>query len=98
MLLSQLTKRNDELTTLYEKIRVQTSSLHQGEVGLCPRRADFATSPLPPALLPLSIRALGVRRGEWLASADACWEHLELVSEAGGCGAAGMEIVESIDG
>ncbi|CAM9594247.1 unnamed protein product, partial [Discosporangium mesarthrocarpum] len=29
---AQLTKRNEELTILYDKIKIQTSSLHQGEV------------------------------------------------------------------
>ncbi|CAN0489210.1 unnamed protein product [Ectocarpus sp. 12 AP-2014] len=32
VLFGQLMKRNDELSVLYDKIRIQTSSLHQGEV------------------------------------------------------------------
>ena len=32
VLFGQLMKRNDELSLLYDKIRIQTSSLHQGEV------------------------------------------------------------------
>ncbi|CAN0124167.1 unnamed protein product, partial [Laminaria digitata] len=32
VLFSQLMKRNDELSPLYEKIRIQTPTLHQGEV------------------------------------------------------------------
>lgn len=34
VLFGQLMKRNDELSLLYDKIRIQTSSLHQGEVSL----------------------------------------------------------------
>lgn len=33
VLFGQLMKRNDELSLLYDKIRIQTSSLHQGEVS-----------------------------------------------------------------
>ncbi|CAM9786154.1 unnamed protein product, partial [Hapterophycus canaliculatus] len=32
VLFGQLMKRNDELSLLYDKIRIQTSGLHQGEV------------------------------------------------------------------
>lgn len=44
VLFGQLMKRNDELSALYDKIRIQTSSLHQGEVRskLC-RVCSFET-------------------------------------------------------
>lgn len=42
VLFGQLMKRNDELSLLYDKIRIQTSSLHQGEVSLSPTRPTCA--------------------------------------------------------
>lgn len=44
VLFGQLMKRNDELSLLYDKIRIQTSSLHQGEVSQSPVGISKCTS------------------------------------------------------
>lgn len=60
VLFGQLMKRNDELSLLYDKIRIQTSSLHQGEVRFVERQG--IPPPPPRKAMPGSPATIGHKR------------------------------------